>query len=537
MKSLINFPKPKSNNLLLIYLIIFMYSINVSAQMKYLKTKDHTVSISAAADSHKAVRLNANRMDYWVSNNGHIFRDELNDQFGMSWADPYGSLMYAGGFYIGGKKPFLAGDTISVSEVEYHTEYRAGRILNFGPIDSLITEDSSSGNARVFVLPEHHAIWPPEAPHDSLGNPMKLSVTDTWAVFNDLSAGNVPAPFSPAPKLGIEIQRQTFQFSEYPFDYSVLVRMQIINKSNLVYDSCYFGIWADPDIGSEFNEDLCTVDTSLSLLSVYSDPSGADSKNSAAGILILQTPTALSAGTDSVYITGINESGFYQHLRTGRRATGFSGAVSYQSGFDPNGINGKVDLSRNWYMSGFDLTGNPKLGGPFDLLSGDSVPGDYRIVIGMGPFIFAGGDTQEVWLSFIGSKSTSKTGAVDSLRNYARLIRDRFGSNMNEIVVSIHDEPVHQRSSIAMLNNYPNPFNPATVIHYHLNLNSHVSLKIYNILGQEVCTLINGYEAAGYKQVMWDGKDDSGRAVCSGIYVSRLKAGKNVKTQKMMLIR
>ncbi len=89
----------------------------------------------------------------------------------------------------------------------------------------------------------------------------------------------------------------------------------------------------------------------------------------------------------------------------------------------------------------------------------------------------------------------------------------------------------------ALEQNYPNPFNPATTIRYQIPASEKVSLKIYNTLGQEVRTLVNAKQNAGAYSIQWDGKDTQGRAVSSGIYIYRLKAGSNVKSQKMMLIR
>jgi photosystem II stability/assembly factor-like uncharacterized protein len=85
--------------------------------------------------------------------------------------------------------------------------------------------------------------------------------------------------------------------------------------------------------------------------------------------------------------------------------------------------------------------------------------------------------------------------------------------------------------------NYPNPFNPSTVISYQLTVSSMVKLKIYNVLGQEVRTLVNERQSAGFKKMMWDGNDKSGRAVSSGIYICNIQAGSLYQTKKMTLIR
>lgn len=83
--------------------------------------------------------------------------------------------------------------------------------------------------------------------------------------------------------------------------------------------------------------------------------------------------------------------------------------------------------------------------------------------------------------------------------------------------------------------NYPNPFNPSTSITFDLPRDEFVTLKIYNIIGQEVRTLANEFRNAGKHTVVWDGKDNSGKIAPSGIYFYRITAGSFSKTLKMVL--
>jgi hypothetical protein len=85
--------------------------------------------------------------------------------------------------------------------------------------------------------------------------------------------------------------------------------------------------------------------------------------------------------------------------------------------------------------------------------------------------------------------------------------------------------------------NYPNPFNPTTAISYGLSEDAFVRLEIYNIMGQSVRTLTDEFQTAGYKIVIWDGADDNGTSVSSGLYFYHLKAGEYQKTRKMLIIR
>lgn len=102
-------------------------------------------------------------------------------------------------------------------------------------------------------------------------------------------------------------------------------------------------------------------------------------------------------------------------------------------------------------------------------------------------------------------------------------------------VVGIEDRPIPLKFSLKQ--NFPNPFNPVTTIRYDLPEDSNVDLKIYNVLGQEVRALISGRVQAGQRAVVWNGKNDSGSEVGSGVYVYRLRAGTKVMSRKMLLLK
>ncbi|MFH1335865.1 MAG: FlgD immunoglobulin-like domain containing protein, partial [Candidatus Zixiibacteriota bacterium] len=90
----------------------------------------------------------------------------------------------------------------------------------------------------------------------------------------------------------------------------------------------------------------------------------------------------------------------------------------------------------------------------------------------------------------------------------------------------------------------PNPFNPITTIHFTVfsrqsTVHSPIltSLRIYNILGETVKTLVDEFKGKGSYTVVWDGKDDKGEEVASGIYFYRLKSGEFSEAKKMLLLR
>ncbi len=90
---------------------------------------------------------------------------------------------------------------------------------------------------------------------------------------------------------------------------------------------------------------------------------------------------------------------------------------------------------------------------------------------------------------------------------------------------------------IALLGNYPNPFNSQTTISYQLPTEADVILKIYNLLGQKIRTLVNENQPTDYHSVIWDGKDENGKPVSSGIYFYKLIIGEFGETKKMILLK
>ena len=85
--------------------------------------------------------------------------------------------------------------------------------------------------------------------------------------------------------------------------------------------------------------------------------------------------------------------------------------------------------------------------------------------------------------------------------------------------------------------NHPNPFSRATEIAFQLARTGHATLRVYDVAGQVVATLRDGELSAGAHRAIWDGKDDTGRQVASGLYFYRLTTGEGRGVRRMLLIR
>ncbi len=93
------------------------------------------------------------------------------------------------------------------------------------------------------------------------------------------------------------------------------------------------------------------------------------------------------------------------------------------------------------------------------------------------------------------------------------------------------------RPQFTLSPNYPNPFNAATTITYHIPENNRVRLTVYNLLGQKIKTLVQGRRTKGDHSVIWDGCDAQGRQVASGVFLYRLRSGHQIQSRKMILLR
>ncbi|MFH0931466.1 MAG: FlgD immunoglobulin-like domain containing protein, partial [Candidatus Zixiibacteriota bacterium] len=119
-------------------------------------------------------------------------------------------------------------------------------------------------------------------------------------------------------------------------------------------------------------------------------------------------------------------------------------------------------------------------------------------------------------------------------------ILEEFGFSPTEVGEELTSLP----ADFSLELNYPNPFNPSTTIPFSLKVQGskfngpiHTTLKIYNILGQLVKTLVDEEKTPGRYTIIWDGKDNSGKEVASGIYFYQLRTKDYNTTRKMVLLR
>jgi photosystem II stability/assembly factor-like uncharacterized protein len=161
------------------------------------------------------------------------------------------------------------------------------------------------------------------------------------------------------------------------------------------------------------------------------------------------------------------------------------------------------------------------------------------------PFMITSTDSGQTWQQqtlpdLSGEGIGALTAAVfgDSVRVWAATIKpvtyDSGGQILTyaDIISSVNERSTTITSDYRLEQNYPNPFNPITTIEFDLPKSSEVSLKIFNILGEEVTTLVSDRLSAGSYSYEWDASN-----LASGVYLYRLQAGDYIQTRKMVLMR
>ena len=112
---------------------------------------------------------------------------------------------------------------------------------------------------------------------------------------------------------------------------------------------------------------------------------------------------------------------------------------------------------------------------------------------------------------------------------------------MVEVPSGVNDPSNYARFELpkefVLKQNYPNPFNPTTTIAYNVPKNSEIQIEIYNLMGQKVKTLFSGFNTAGSHKIEWDGTNDLGKPLTSGVYLITLRSGNFVTAKRMTLLK
>ena len=424
-------------------------------------------------------------------------------------------------------------------------------------------------------------IWDPnEDKPDIIGD------VTTWCVFNDGQLTRTR--FANVPPMGIEIRQSLFgyySFSSTQLRDVIFIRYEIVNTGlkNSILDSVYFTAWADPDLG-EYQNDLVGSDTLSNSGYLYND--GEDEEFGANPpaffINILQGPkvyipgeTFIDNNGNEIYDDGIdipldtayNKMGSLKGIEIfpGAKNQNLSSFTRYISS-DPQAGDPNDEFEARNYMLGMKMLGgifdpcDPGAWGgvfggidcstinPLYWYSGDpetnigwlsTVGSDYRIVVNTGPFNLTQNEPVTIIVGYTIGQGSSATNSVTVTKIQSQFVQQFYQSNFNDNLVSVENEIISQPTDFTLYQNYPNPFNPNTTIKYSITSvisngerNLNVALKVYDVLGREIVTLVSEEKPTGNYEVEFDASSFS-----SGIYLYKLQAGAFVQTKKMLLIK
>jgi hypothetical protein len=175
------------------------------------------------------------------------------------------------------------------------------------------------------------------------------------------------------------------------------------------------------------------------------------------------------------------------------------------------------------------------------------------LVTSIGDYTFGGGALVEITGSAVFSPPTQEITTYDGIIDTLTTSNPQSGtvtadgltdasitpvaSQRNKAKITLKRDEGSLPKAFELNQNYPNPFNPTTIITFALPKNAFVSVKVYDILGREVKTLLSDEMSAGIHAVEWRGDDNGGARLSSGAYLYRITAADFVSTKKMILMK
>ena len=520
-------------------------------------------------EAQSFAKVNINNVSTFVWNDGRMDISN-NDRAGFEyWKGTKRYSVFTSGLYWGG----YFGNELRIGGTKFRTSLRPGNesgdtiIYKVRPdykIAKLVGEMNDEGKSEVEVRQQYshdYENWPVHlgAPfYDVDQNELFRKGKDIpgfpkadqtlWQVCNDFEVNDFDLDLNPfySDQTNIEVQITTWAYSKYDLLKGVVFKgYKLINKSKtLTIKEMYLGIFSDPDLGDAV-DDYAGCDTTLNLAYVYNSKANdsvfGENLTSYANLL-LQSPIVDGTDTDIAI----------QHNRKvrGKRNIGMSSFSAIRDeNFDIDGTSNVVRsynqllglsniLSRPSYDPiskrniKFPLSGDPVTKSGF--IDGILNPaGDRFIQINSGPFNMAPGDTQEVIFAQIVTSSTSRLGSVSYLKYLAKYVKDFYMNGMFAKTTDIEsgtELPTH----FSLEQNYPNPFNPETTIRYTIPKSSQVTLKVYDVLGREVTTLVDEFKQAGKYYSQFSILNSQ---LSSGVYFYILQAGEYISTKKMVLLK
>ena len=397
-----------------------------------------------------------------------------------------------------------------------------------------------------------------------------------WFVANDQDPALTQFLYGTNP-VGIEYQATIWEYKDsLGFNNFFFRKYKLINKTDVLgspttFEDMYISMWSDPDVGNSV-DDYVGCDTILNLGFGYnSSPTDATYDPlppPAVGFDLIRGPLVSGNLGEDKNRNGIDDANDYGLTENNWLVNGFINlpmtAFYYFTRQDPlltdptlgsseganefyNFMQGKIGVTGEFFVNPvtnlpttFALSGNPVTGeGWIDgMLLGQ---GDRRLGLSTGPIQMAPGDTQVVVIAEIAGGAVtgiSHLNAISLVKYYCQIAQEFYDAAFSPPVSVADGTDLQQKFELSQ--NYPNPFNPITKISWEAPVGCWQTLKIYDVLGNEIATLVNEYKPAGTYEVEWNAGEFP-----SGVYFYQLNAvdpstGSGqvfVSTKKMILLK
>ncbi|MEE4311832.1 MAG: T9SS type A sorting domain-containing protein [candidate division KSB1 bacterium] len=427
--------------------------------------------------------------------------------------------------------PIIHGEAAAVTAPEDTALFRTYQLTRF----------SGPGDLDYDTWPSHLG-----APVNPDGTPRLHGDAMLWTVYNDADPnlhGFLEDSSDIKTNTQLEIRETVWGYDSNDISEDFLFfKWQIYNKSESRLDSVMICLWNDIDLwNASYNHVAYDIDKDFGY--VYYDGSASppgDSFALSGAYVMMQGPvvpssgaTAMAFGSEMRDMKNLSANAFWGIIDDAYPPEGFGGspkklqdAYRFMTGRRHDGSPIVNPVTGD--TTALTFTGDP-LSGEGWLMQGSGGGAGY--IIGSGPITMAPGDSQEVIFALAGATGATRDTSILRLFDKIDSLKTRYPELLSRRTPFIQ-LPEH----ILLSQNYPNPFNGKTIIRYELPQAARVKLTIFNILGQEVNTLVDHDQPTDFYAIVFNAND-----LASGVYFYRLTVDtgdvKTIDINKMLLLR
>jgi len=514
------------------------------------------------------VKLDPNNIESWILNTG-IFNQDLrtSNTPGFQW--PKGSGKFAI-FTAGLTLAAYINNELRLAVGSYKGEYAPGYVIIQSGVPVAVTNSSFkiykvSRNDNMYNNPDwlnwglmvpygapfidhnHNNIYEPAIDTPGIRGAVQtifVCLTDGFPEEHKIGEGFGGG----TPPMFAEVHLTAWGFDNPGLEDAQFLKWDIINKNVSAWNSTYFGIVCDPDLGFA-DDDYIGYDTSGNLAICYN----ADDDDAGNSYSYGPHPPAVGIKWLKCYPNSLDVNSFVPWLSINIPGA-CAGFVPYSllKGFKNDGswwLNPKVTQGTRktkFVFSGGVEAGWTELDGIIDNCGGDTTgnivhiaPGDRRFVMAAGGdnFTLSPNQSKTVMIAQLIARGSSNLNSVTLLKQLSINIQNLCDSGF---LIGVNNISSTIPNSFVLYQNYPNPFNPVTKIKFSIPLSRGVSegrgvytrLIIYDILGREIAVLVNNNLKPGTYEANWDASNYS-----SGLYFYSLITKDFTDTKKMVLMK